>query len=114
MKREEHERGRVGITDSSGNIFVDLDLPSSPKDLLKVEIARAITKTLDRKGLTQTAAAKILGVSQARVSNVTRGRLSDFSAETLVSFLVLLGRDVDIRISDRIKKQPGRIKIIAA
>ena len=85
--KEDREKGRIDVTNSSGNIFADLDLPSSPKDMLKVEIARAISKTLERKKLTQVAASEILGVSQARVSNVIRGRLKDMKAKRLASYL---------------------------
>lgn len=102
------------VIDSSGNVFVDLELPASEEDMLKVNIARAITNTVRKRALTQAEAAKILGVDQSKVSALLRGRLKGFSVERLIRFLVLLGRDIDIHISKRYRSERGRIKVLAA
>lgn len=100
-------------TRSSGNVFADLGLPHGEEDMLKVEMARAIAKTIDNRKLTQIAAAKIMGADQAKVSAIVRGRLKDFSADRLLSFLTALGHDIEISISKRCKEAPGRIKVHA-
>ena len=102
------------VIESTGNVFADLGLPATEEDMLKVEIARAISNTLSKCGLTQSQAAEIIGVDQAKISALVRGRLKGFSVDRLIRFLVLLGKDVDIRISGRNRNQPGRIKVIAA
>jgi predicted XRE-type DNA-binding protein len=102
------------VIDSSGNVFRDLDLPTSEEDMLKVAMARAISNAIRKRCLTQTEAADIIGVDQAKVSALLRGRLKGFSVDRLFRFLVLLGKDVDIRISGRFRNQPGRIKVVAA
>ena len=104
----------VMIHDSTGNVFVDLGLPSTPKDLLKVGIAREITNTLLKKKLTQAEAAKIIGVDQAKVSALMRGRLKGFSVERLINILVMLGRDVNISIPQTYKDEPGVVQVKAA
>lgn len=100
-------------TKSSGNVFADLGLPSSAEDMLKVEIAQAIGKTIERRGLTQVEAAKKLGTDQAKISAIVRGRLKDFALDRLFSYLVALGHDVDIRISQRARRTEGRIRVTA-
>ena len=100
------------VIDSSGNVFADLNLPSSEEDMLKVQISRAIAATLRRRKLTQVDAAKIMCVDQAKVSALLRGRFKGFSVDRLFRLLILLGRDVDIHISDKVKDNgPGRINV---
>jgi len=102
------------VIKSSGNVFADLGLSSSPEDMLKVEIARAIAGTIRKKNLTQSAAGKIIGVDQAKVSALLRGRLTGFSVERLVFFLLKLGRDVNIVISREHADREGQIRVKAA
>jgi predicted XRE-type DNA-binding protein len=100
-------------TVGSGNVFADLNLPSSPDDMLKVEIARAIGKSIDRLGLTQVQAAKKLGTDQAKISEIVRGRLKGFAVDRLLNYLVALGHDVDIRISQKARRDEGKIRVSA-
>ena len=89
------------VINSSGNVFKDIGLNLSDEDMLKVQIARAINNTIERRGLTQTEAAKIIKTDQAKVSALLRGRLETFSVARLFKYLVALGRDIDIRISNQ-------------
>jgi predicted XRE-type DNA-binding protein len=100
-------------TKSSGNVFADLALPASAEDMLKVEVARAIGKTIERRGLTQVEAAKRLGTDQAKISAIVRGRLKDFAVDRLFNYLVALGHDVDIHISQRLRRTEGKIRVSA-
>ena len=68
--------------------------------LVKAELTRHINRVLDTKGLTQVRAAKLLRVHQPKVSALRRGRLSEFSIETLLRFLVALGQDVAIDVRE--------------
>ncbi len=46
----------------------------------------ALRKIIEKKeGLTQAGAAKRLKVSQPRISDLTRGKISPFSQDTLVT-----------------------------
>lgn len=64
----------------------------------KAELARHINTIIQSRGLTQSEAAKLLGVSQPKVSALHRGRLTDFSMDRLMRFLVALGQSVNITI----------------
>ena len=102
------------VIKSSGNVFADLGLPSSPEYMLKAEIVRAIAGTINKRKLTQAAAGEIIGVDQAKVSALLRGRLTGFSIERLVMFLVKLGRDVEITISREHANREGKVRVKAA
>ena len=103
------------VIELTDNVFEALGLPATEEDLLKVSIARAITRTVQDRKLTQTQAAKILGVDQGKVSSILRGRLKGYSVQRLFKFLLLLGLNVDIHIkAKRSKSGPGRIKVVAA
>jgi predicted XRE-type DNA-binding protein len=102
------------VHESAGNVFADLGLPHDREAMLKVEIAHAISTTIRKKGLTQAAAGEIIGVDQAKVSALLRGRLTGFSVERLLVFLIKLGRDVDIMISRAHKNREGTVRVKAA
>jgi predicted XRE-type DNA-binding protein len=82
----------------SGNVFADLGLPNPEEALAKAELAHKITVVIREKGLTQVQTAKLLGVDQPKVSCLMRGRLTGFSLERLMRFLLLLGQDIHITV----------------
>lgn len=64
--------------------------------LTKSELARQIEKLIAKRGETQAQAAACLGIDQPKVSAIVRGRLRDFSTDRLMSFIALMGSDVQI------------------
>jgi predicted XRE-type DNA-binding protein len=90
--------GEALAREGSGNVFADLQVPDSTEALAKAEIAVQIASAIRRRGLTQAAAAELLGVDQADVSDLVRGKLRGFSTDRLIRFLNALGQDVDIVI----------------
>lgn len=93
-------------TKSSGNVFADLDLPDAEERLAKADLAIQIDHIIRRKKLTQEQAAKILRVSQPKVSALLHGKLAGFSIDRLFKFLMALGQDIEIRI----KSKPARTR----
>jgi predicted XRE-type DNA-binding protein len=87
-------------TRSSGNVFADLRLPHADDLLVKAELAAKIIAEIERRRLTQSQAAEILGIDQPKVSALRQGKLAGFSIERLLRFLLLLGRDVEITIKE--------------
>ena len=86
---------------SSGNVFADLGLPHPEQALLRSELAMEIRRIIEAKGLTQAEAAKLAGVSQPKISEITRGRVASYSVERLLHIVNRLGRSVEVRISRR-------------
>ena len=96
-----------------GNVFADLGRQRPAEALAKTELARKIGTIIKRRGLTQSAAAELLEIDQPKVSALTRGRLSGFSLDRLVRFLVLLGSDVEIVVKPR-ARTAGRARVMVA
>ena len=92
---------KIEFTVGSANVFADLGLPDAEELLAKAELAQRISAILAERKLTQVEAARIMQVDQPKVSALTRGRLSEFSLERLMWFLVRLGRDVEIVVKPR-------------
>jgi predicted XRE-type DNA-binding protein len=82
----------------SGNVFADLGLPNAEEALAKAELAHKIGAVVRDRGLTQVKTAKLLRVDQPKVSALLRGRLTGFSVERLMRFLLLLGQDIKITV----------------
>jgi predicted XRE-type DNA-binding protein len=97
----------------SANVFADLGHRRPAEALAKADLSRKIGAIIERRGLTQAAAAEILEVDQPKVSALTRGRLSGFSLDRLVRFLVLLGSDVKIVVKPR-ARGTGRARVMVA
>jgi predicted XRE-type DNA-binding protein len=85
----------------SSNVFVDLGLPDPDERQLRVQLAMRLNDLLKAEGLTQAAAAKLLGIAQPHVSELKNYKLSRFSSERLLHYITLLNRDVEIFIRPR-------------
>ena len=59
----------------SGNVFADLGLPDADAHLVKAELVSRIDDIIRRRDITQTEAARLLGLSQPDVSRLLRRRL---------------------------------------
>lgn len=86
---------------SSGNVFKDLKYPNPEERLAKAELTRKINSIIKKRKLTQTQAAKILDISQPKVSLLSKGIVSGFSLGKLVILLNNLNQDVDIVIHEK-------------
>jgi len=96
----------------SENVFADLGMTNADEKLAKAELALKINQLLKARGLKQVAAAKLLGIDQAKVSYLSTGRLSDFSIERLMKFLALLGQDIEIIITPHKAQELGHIIVV--
>lgn len=89
----------VRIQRSSGNVFRDAGFP--PKEaanlLIRSDLMIDLTRILKERKLTQVRAARLLGVSQPRISDLVRGRIELFSIDSLVEMLAKLGVSVSLK-----------------
>jgi predicted XRE-type DNA-binding protein len=104
---------RIKAEKSSGNVFADLKIPDAEEALAKSGLAYQIALVIEKKGLTQTAAAKLLNIDQPKVSALLRGKLTGFSTDRLFRFLNALGRDVEIVIKPSRRNHAG-VRVVAA
>lgn len=91
----------VGTID--GDILEHLGIPGAADERARVDMTSAITIEIRRRGLTQRAAAEVLGVSQPDVSAIMNARVDGFSQERLERLLNKLDQEVRIQIGPRPK-----------
>lgn len=95
------KRARVRITQGSGNVFLDLGFPphEAAVMLLRCELAEALRKWMAREGLTQTQAAKRLGVVQPRISEIACNKVDKLSLDYLVGLCAKAGVTVAVKLA---------------
>jgi predicted XRE-type DNA-binding protein len=98
----------------SGNLFADLGFADPVAHKLKAELVSKIASIMAERGLTQSKAAGIVGVSQPDLSRLLKGRFRDVSVERLLRMLTRLECDVDIRIAHHGREVGNVIHIAAA
>jgi len=89
------------IVASSGNIFADLGYSPDEAAILQMraDLMADLRKYINNKQLTQASAAKILGVSQSRVSDLITGKWEKFSLEMLITLVTKAGMHVKLKIA---------------
>src|SRR6266480_7816975 len=91
---------RTRVQRSTGSVFRDLGFGSEEAASLKIraDLMIEIERLMKRRRLTQAAAAKLLGVTQPRISDLVRGKIELFSFESLFAMLHRAGAKVDVRV----------------
>ncbi|MGH7862205.1 MAG: helix-turn-helix domain-containing protein [Candidatus Dormibacteraceae bacterium] len=97
----EMDQERIPVTVGTDNVFADLGFPNPEEEQMKARLAYQIMLAIRRLGLSQSKAARLLGVSQPNVSNLARGHYEDFSIDRLIRFLKTLGSDVEVSVKPR-------------
>ena len=90
---------------SSGNVFADIGFPPEEAAhlLIRADLMGQVRTLIAARGLTQKLAAKALGVTQPRVSDLVRGRIDLFSIDTLVEMLTRL--DVAVTVTTKRRRR---------
>lgn len=96
---------------SSGNVFADLELDDANELLVKADLMIAINGEIQRRGLTQTQAARLIGMNQSDISNISRGKGDRYSQERLLLALRHLGLDIEIVFHRRKHGGVGTLRI---
>jgi predicted XRE-type DNA-binding protein len=78
------------------------DIADSPQEAenlkLRAALIRAIRDRIDGAGWSQSTAAQNLGLTQPRVSDLYRGKISKFSLDALVEIASKLGIHVRVEV----------------
>lgn len=99
-------RRSTKLTPSSGNVFRDVGFPDEQAEhlLIRSDLMIQVQKSIAAKGLKQAEAAKVLHVSQPRVSDLLRGRIDLFSTDTLIDMLARLGVGVRLVLKPKTRR----------
>ena len=74
--------------------------------MLRAELLRDILDTIQSRELTQKDVMRILRVKQPEASFLMNGKLSRFSRERLIDYMVKLGMTVELRVKKPKKNAP--------
>lgn len=66
---------------------------------LRAKLMRAIIGHMEKGQLSQAAAAKLMGVTQPRISDLVRGKIDLFSIDMLINMASSAGLTVDLKIA---------------
>ncbi|HSG41012.1 MAG TPA: helix-turn-helix transcriptional regulator [Thermoanaerobaculia bacterium] len=88
---------------STANVFSDLGFGEDEAENLKVraDLMIELTNLIEAQGLTQSAAAELLGVTQPRISDLMRGKIDRFSVDSLIEMLGHAGASVSVVVTRR-------------
>jgi len=96
-------------------VFADLGLPNAKEKKTKVWLAVTINRIFKERRLRQQDAARLLKISQPKISALANYQLEGISVERLMLFLNALGRDVEIVVRKKATaRTPARILVTAA
>jgi predicted XRE-type DNA-binding protein len=103
------KKNAVRVTPSTGNVFRDLGFSKEESEhlLIRADLLIQVQKAIASRGLKQAEAAKLLRVTQPRISDLLRGRIDLFSTDSLIDMLARLGVGV------RLVVKPSRSKKVA-
>ena len=89
MKR----KSTTKVTPSSGNVFRDIGFSQEEAEhlLIRADLLIQLQKVIASRGLKQAEVAKLLRVTQPRVSDLLRGRIDLFSTDALIDMLARVG-----------------------
>jgi predicted XRE-type DNA-binding protein len=100
-------KSNLTVTPSTGNVFRDLGFSAEESEhlLVRADLLLQLQKTLAMRELSQVQAARLLQVTQPRVSDLLRGRIDLFSTDSLIDMLARLG----VRVRFVLKPARGRV-----
>ena len=97
----------LDVRRGSGNIFADFGDADQDAKKMKADLAASIIATLNRRGLTARAGAKLARVDAADIQRIRNADLSRFTLDRLLRVAYRLGRSVEMKIL------PGRPGVAA-
>jgi predicted XRE-type DNA-binding protein len=98
-------RRAARVIETAGSVFFDLFEPAEALRLA-IQSGLALEREIAARKWTQAEAARRLGVTQPRVSDLLRGRLDKFSIDALIVYLARIG--VPVRIDTTTPKRRRR------
>ena len=105
----EGKRGHKGID----NVLIDLGFEDAEELTAKATLAVKFNELLEKRGLSQTEAAAITGMTQPKVSQVRRYKLQNISLERLMQALVSLDQRVEIVVRPARRAHAAGITVAA-
>jgi predicted XRE-type DNA-binding protein len=100
-KRAHNEHGPRHVTPAGRSVFYDLGFDEAEARVLEMraDLMAALCEHIEKRGWTQSEAAKKLGITQPRISALMKGAWRDFSADMLLVLAARLGLRPTLRLA---------------
>ena len=103
------------ITNSSGNVFADLELENTDELLAKSKLAQEIRAIIKKRDWTQVKAAEVLHTDQPQVSRLNTGKgIDGMSFELLFNWLARLDQTVTLKVEPAIEGEESHSLLVVA
>jgi predicted XRE-type DNA-binding protein len=96
------------------SVYEQLGFPDAHEMLVKAQLVSKIGEILRERGWSQQHAARVLGLTQPRLSKMLRGQFRGVSEIKMMECLVRLGRAVKIVVGPEGQQAEERIEVVAA
>lgn len=96
------------------NVYAQLGFPDADQMLVKAQLVSEIGEILRKRKWSQQQAAKVLGLTQPKLSKMLRGQFRGISEMKMMDCLIRLGRPVKIVVGPERKSPANRIEVVAA
>jgi predicted XRE-type DNA-binding protein len=108
---KEHSVNAVPVQRGSGNVYAELGYGDAEGMLVKAQLVAKIAEIIRQRGLTQEKAAKLLRLTQPKISKLLKGQFRGVSERRLLRCLTRLGRDVEIIVKPALRQRAGRFRV---
>ena len=98
----------------STNAYEHLGFPDAEEMLVKANLVIKIAEILRERGWSQQQSAKVLGLTQPKLSKMLRGQFRGISEMKMMDCLLRLGRAVKIVVGPEGEGADERIEVVAA
>jgi len=101
MKKSDPRWNDMSVTESCGNVFIDLGFEPAEAHvmLMRTDLMIEIEKYIKSKNWTQAEAAKHMGITQPRVSKLMKRNWDDFSLDMLITLATRLGIHTELKLA---------------
>jgi predicted XRE-type DNA-binding protein len=104
----------IPVQEGSGNVYADLNYADADDMMVKAQLVTKVAELIRERGLTQAQTARLLGLTQPKVSKLLKGQFRGVSEPRLLRCLTRLGRDVDIVVRPLPRRRTGRVRVVFA
>jgi predicted XRE-type DNA-binding protein len=104
----------MNTVEEGKNVYVELGFADAEEMLVKAQLTMRIAAILSERGWRQQEAARVLGLTQPKLSKMLRGQFRGVSEMKMMDCLLRLGCAVKIVVGPEEQNAKRRLEVVAA